>query len=283
MMINPLATLAEFKSFMTPRGQAATADAVDDVNIEGILEDTSRWVESECHRTFYPRYEKRYFSVPVYQNSPRLLFLDDDLLEEVTITNGDTNVLTNQWYNLRPKNYSPKFGIQLIGPSSRFWIFNGIGSIEWVISVEGWWGFHNKYDQRGWTAVDTLGAAITDTTGVSFTTIAGPKIVANNIFKIDKEIFNCASTGDKSVMVNQRGDNGSTAVTHLNGATIYLWNVQPEIKQTVLNISQSLYQSRSGQVAAGKVSVTAAGVVIRPEDVPSMSQKTIYAFTRIAS
>jgi hypothetical protein len=168
MMINSYATLAEFKVFSTSRGQTATTDAADDSTIEKLLEGISRYVDDMTRRTFYPRYEKRYYDVPILQNSPRNLFLDDDLLEAVTVTNGDNTVVSPTVYNLKPKNYSPHYAIQIIGPSQIFWIFNGIGSVEKVISVEAWWGFKNKYEQRGWTIVDTLGAAITDTTTMTF-------------------------------------------------------------------------------------------------------------------
>lgn len=48
-----------------------------------------------------------------------------------------------------------------------------------------------------------------------------------------------------------------------------------DITEACLSIAQNLYGSRSGQTSAGKISVTASGVVIRPEDVPSFAQKVI--------
>jgi hypothetical protein len=365
-MINPYTTLAEFKQFATARGQTASTDPNDDANIQMIIENVSRYFDDATHRTFYPRYETRYFDVPILQNSPRNLFLDDDLLQEVSIINGDTQDLVTmstslggKVYNLKPKNYYPKYAIQIIGPASIFWIFNGIGSVEKVIAVTGWWGFHNKYDQRGWTAIGTLSAAITDTTSTSFSLTAGHTLVPDKIVKIDNEIMNISTvqslaiasstnatpieittstphglaTGNQVVIanhlvntnangtwvitwvsttkftltgsvgngvgaatgtvlsnsvasntfsVNQRGDNGSTAATHLVNAPVYVWNVQPEIKMATLMTVQSIYSERSGQpTSSGKVTVTAAGVVIRPEDIPSAAQAIVQSFTRI--
>jgi hypothetical protein len=214
--------------------------------------------------------------------------LDDDLLEEVQIINGDTTDITSlttslggKVYNLRPKNISPHYAIQLIGPTYIFWIFNGIGAIEWVISVKGWWGFHNQYIQRGWTAIDTLSAAITDTTGLTMSTTLGSTFT-NDIFKIDTEIFNAANSNQTTgvITVNQRGDNGSTAATHLNGATLYRWAVQPEIKQIVLETVLNIYQTRAGQSSNGRISFTQAGIVIRPQDYSDHAQKVITSFTR---
>lgn len=48
-----------------------------------------------------------------------------------------------------------------------------------------------------------------------------------------------------------------------------------DVKEATLSIAQSLSSSRSGQTSGGKVTVTAAGIVIRPEDVPAFAQKVI--------
>jgi hypothetical protein len=246
-IVNPYASLAEYTNYVTPRGQSVTTDTTDDATMSAILDQAAREVETRCgNRTFYPRYEKRYYDVPVYQNSPRILFLDDDLLEVVTITNGDKNVVTSDLYNLKPKNYSPHYAIQLIGPISVFWIFDVTnGNIEKVISVEGWWGFHNRYEQRAWTLAGTIATAITTTTATSITMTAGHTLVKDTIIKIDNEIFNLTNVSSNTLTVT-RGDNGSTAATHLILAPVYVWNVQPEIKIATMMLAQSIYQQRFG-------------------------------------
>jgi hypothetical protein len=52
----------------------------------------------------------------------------------------------------------------------------------------------------------------------------------------------------------------------------------PEIKEACLSIAQSLNGSRSGQTSGGNVTITAAGVVIRPQDVPAFAQKIINGY-----
>ena len=243
---NLLATLAEYHAHATPRGQTVTTDATDDAQVYKFLDDAARDAETQCHRTFYPRYETRWFDVPVYINSPRELFLDDDLLEVVKVTNGDGNEVLSTVYNLKPKNYSPHYAIQMIGPTSVFWIFNGIGNIEKVISVEGWWGFHNRYEQRAWTQVGTLGAAMASVSTLQFTLTTGHSLVTDSIIKIDTEILNINTIGTTSMTANQRGDNGSTAATHLISAPVYVWNVVPDIKVKVLQKAEKYYQERLG-------------------------------------
>lgn len=54
------------------------------------------------------------------------------------------------------------------------------------------------------------------------------------------------------------------------------WLVAPtDIKDAALAITHNLYSQRAGQPASGRVSVTAGGVVIRPEDVPPYAAQTI--------
>ena len=76
-------------------------------------------------------------------------------------------------------------------------------------------------------------------------------------------------------------DTNSTAyfTTYKKGVKVvgkFGWPAVPaDIKEACLSIAQSLSGSRSGQTSSGKVTVTAAGVVIRPEDVPAFAQKVI--------
>jgi hypothetical protein len=51
--------------------------------------------------------------------------------------------------------------------------------------------------------------------------------------------------------------------------------VPGDIKEACLSIVQNTYAARSGQTSGGSITVTAAGVVIRPQEVPAMAQKTI--------
>ncbi len=54
------------------------------------------------------------------------------------------------------------------------------------------------------------------------------------------------------------------------------WPACPkDVQEATLSIAQSLNGARSGQTSGGKVTVTAAGIVIRPEDVPAFAQKII--------
>jgi len=51
--------------------------------------------------------------------------------------------------------------------------------------------------------------------------------------------------------------------------------VPTDIKDACLEIVQNIYSSRSGQSSSGRISVTASGVVIRPDDVPEYAHRII--------
>lgn len=278
-MINSYATLLEFKNYSTTRGLSSsniTADTNDDSIMSDMLQGISRWIDDQCHRTFYPRVETRLFDYP----EDEILFLDDDLLSLTTLTNGDSTVITSTQYLLYPKNSYPKQWVKILPSTSLAWEPTDDGDVESAISILGWWGFHNNFTQRAWSIAGTLGAAMSDTTTASLTMTTGHTVLKDEIYKIDSEIVNVSNVSTNAVTLVARGDNGSTAATHSNGATVYKWNVQPEIKQALLSICQSVYDSRSGQSSQGNVTVTSAGIVIRPGDVSGMTQRTLSAFTR---
>ena len=279
-MINPYATLQEVKDWGTGRGQAMFSDGIDDGVIEDIIEGVSRYFDEYTGRTFYPRYETRRFTVPYGQNDNSILFVDDDLLAVVSITNGDATSLASTEYYLKPYNFSPAYALQMISTSNYRWEPTSAGAYENAIQITAWWGFHNRYAQRAWTAVGTLGAAMSDTTTASATVTAGHSVRAGDIVKIGSEIFNVTAQTATALTFYQRGDNGSTAATHDNATAIYRWNPITEIKQAALQSVLNVYASRTGQSSAGRVTVTGAGVVIRPDDIPQLAMKTLEGLVR---
>lgn len=278
MLINSYATLQEFKNFKTQRGQSAiNTDAADDLIIGSILESVSRYIDDRTNRKFYPKVETRYFSVPENQNDDSLLFVDD-LLEITSLANGDTTAILSTSYNLLPKNAYPKYGIKLIPTSNIYWTNDSTGNNEFVIPVTGVWDFHNDYSQRAWQSVGTLGVDL-NISALSATLTAGHSVLTDMLVKIGTEMM-LVSVSTNTMTILDRGENGSTASAHSSGSVVYAWIPQPEIKSAVLLIAANMYSARAGQVANGKVTVTNAGVVIKPEDIPTIAQQTIQSFAR---
>jgi hypothetical protein len=268
--LNCYATLAEYKAQAIPDG---AIDAADDAVIEVLLKQASRYIDSKTARHFYPRIETRYYNVPDARDSARLLELDDDLLEIITLTNGDGTVLTSAYYNLRPKNYSPRFGIELKESTSTFWETDSDGNAQDAISVLGIWGYHDYYNLAwllGSTAAEAMDAS---ETGYDVTSATG--FVTGNLIRFDNELGYVSNIASNS-LTTTRGENGSTAATHLTAIPIYIWRVMDECKSACIEIASNAYRRRFGSSGNdSSATVTAAGVVLSPKEIPQMAQAFI--------
>lgn len=274
---NLYATLAEYKAENTARGQSASTDAADDAVITLVLEQVSRYVDGITGRQFYPSYETRLYDIPRYPAPSKDVKLGKDLLEVVSFLNGDATVISSSNYTLRSPNITPYWQISLKDTATVSWAYPASGSREQILSLTGWWGYRENYSQRGWVLATTLTEDL-DTSETAWDVASIALLPAGAIGKVDNEIFNISSSASLTANVNKRGDNGSTAATHSSGASVYVWSVQEEIKRAVLMTAQGVNAFRNGQSTTGKITITAAGMVIRPEEVPPMAKEIFNSF-----
>ncbi len=275
-MDNAYATLAEYKAYAVARGQTASSDAADDAVIADLLEGASRYIDGECGgRKFYPSVETHYYSVPDNSADDRMLWFAEDVLEIISVTNGEGTAVSNDDYYLMPRNYEPKYAIHLKDSVSTYWQASSTGEVDYVIAIAAFCGYHNGYSQRAWGTGGTLNGAINDTITLAFTMAGGHGVLADQVIKIDNELLIVDSVSANTITALRRGDNGSTAATHADGATVHTWQPMRRVQEAALAITQRAYANRVGQSSQGSVTVTAAGVVIRPEDVPPRAQKVI--------
>ena len=283
--LNAYATLGEYKAWIAVRGLAGSVgtDASDDTSIEIILKGVSHYIEQQTGRHFTPYIETRYYDLPpVDALEPRVLRLDDDLLEIITLTNGNGTIIPSTEYALHPRNRSPYYGIRLDDDSIYSWVGSGTGSTHGVIAVYGIWGYHNRYAQA-WAigsttseALDTSEADISVALSAIFSTYG-----VGSLIRFDNELGYLTAIGGANEIDCTRGENYSTPAAHLSGITVYIWNIQSDIKDACLMIAQNVYGLRSGQSGGGKITVSAAGVVIRPEEVPPLVQKSLISYRDI--
>lgn len=274
--INLLANLSDYKAYATARGQTATTDTTDDGVVVDLLEKSSRDLEDWTLRQYHPTIETRLYDVP----EGNQLWLDEDLLAVITLTNGDGTVITSGDYILQPANLTPKYCIELKDSSSVTWQANSSGSNKQVISLLGWWGYRKQFTQRAWALGGTLGAAL-NASSTSLVMTAGHSLTAGHIIKIDSEILNLSATGSTSATALARGDNGSTAAAHDNGSSVYIWKPQEEAKGIVLELANGAYQRRFGKVIGESATVTAAGVVLSPRGISQESENFIKSVQRL--
>lgn len=84
-----------------------------------------------------------------------------------------------------------------------------------TVEVVGEFGYSNEVEAAG-----TLGAAITDAAATTATMAAGHTVQAGNTLKVGTEYIFVGAVASNTLSSLQRGVNGSTAATHLNGAAV---------------------------------------------------------------
>ena len=276
--LNSYATLADYKAFVTSRGQTASTDTADDAVIEMLLKDASSLINDATGRFFYPYVQVRYFDVPSLDDvDPRLLKLDADLLEVISITNGDGVTVPSTEYSLRPRNDSPYSGIRLVDNSTYYWASDNAGDYHDVIAVSGIWGFHNRYAQA-WLLGSTLAEDL-DTTETGTDVASGTPFAIGDIAKVDSELIYVSSKATNT-LTNTRGENGSTAAAHTSGANVYIWQFMGTLKTAVLETAMQAYKRRFGQSNSNTQTVTAAGIVLTPRDIPASMTEFISTYRK---
>lgn len=276
---NAYATLAEYKDYVTARGQTHTTDTTDDAVIELLLKSVSAFFDDQTQRNFYPRMETRYYDVPMNQADGRALALDGDLLEVITVVNGDGVTIPSTEYTLRPKNITPHSFIRLKDNSTYIWASDGAGDLHDVIEVTGIWGYHTKYSDA-WLSDSALNEDL-DTSETAVDVVDGQDYLTGDIIKYDNEI-NYVSSKNAHTITVIRGINGSTATTHTTGTGVFIWRFMQELKIAVLETAMQAYKRRYGVSGSNTATITAAGVVLSPKDVPTIAADFIKMHRRYA-
>ena len=276
--INSYATLAEYKDFVTARGQTSTTDTTDDAVIESILKSVSRYVDSQTGRWFYPRVETRYYDVPDGSSlDVRSLVLDADLLEVISVVNGDGVTIPSTEYSLRPRNVTPYLYIRLKDSSTYYWASNTASDFHDVIAITGIWGFHNKYSDA-WVDDSGLNEDV-DISETAIDVVDGQDYTVGNIIRFDNELA-YVSAKNAHTLTTTRGINGSTATTHTNGTGVTIWQFMQDLKTAVLETALQAYKRRYGTSGTNTATVTGAGVVLSPKDIPTVMADFIKTYRR---
>lgn len=273
---NAYATLTEFRDFAVAN---QSPDAGDDTVIEKLLDAASRYFDGQTGRMFYPRIETRSYSVP---RDRRQLWLDEDLLSVVSLTNGNGDAILAADYNLLPANAYPKYAVRLTETTIVYFQLDSSNNSEYVIDLAGVWGFHEFYAARAWKALTTLGAAL-NAGDLTFTAASGALFdsTGGQIVKIDDEIMITSYKATNAITVAARGDNGSTAAAHLINAPVYLWQPQSDIVEACLEIAMGVYKRRTGDNLTSASVLTSGGVMITPRDISDLARSIIAKYARI--
>jgi hypothetical protein len=278
---NSYATLSEYKNYVTDRaGNTPVTNQTDDGVIDQILEQASRYIDSKTGRWFFPSIETRHYDIPGQPGGyARDLYTDADLLEVISFLNGDGTTIASTEYNVLPKNESPKWLLQLKQLSAIVWELDSDGEYEYVLDLLAVWGYHNRYAEA-WKSAGTLGAAITDTTTLAFTMTAGHAVGVGKIYRIDNELYIPTTVSTNTITPLKRGENGSTAATHLINTVVYEWQPMEDLRNATMELANNAYHRRFGQSLRSEETITAAGIVLTPREVPHLTKEFIKTYQR---
>lgn len=274
------ATLFELREYM----RVSSADTDDDTELTRWLLTASRIIEARCRRRFDIRYETIWHDVPTLITPYGMQILDyrnlglrlaSDLIELVSVTNGDlTSILTTD-ITIHPIHIYPKNLLKIKPSSDSSWASSSDGNTEQVIGVTGWWGFHKQIYSMFVDSNDILGAAInasvttmtvTDYDGVSEDGVS-PRFQIGQILKIDDELILVTDIASLTNTISIiRGYNESIAATHAKDAPILIFRPMSNIKLATMLYALWRYR-QSGADTEG----TAA--VLESEDTITISPK----------
>jgi hypothetical protein len=232
--------------------------------IENAIEAASREINNQAGRSFIPFVKTNLYDTP----GDIELCLKDDLLEVLTLTNGDTTVITSGEYRLWPYNLYPKASIILRPSSTIAWQNSTTDYTQAAISVAGIYAFHGDYD-RAWGTGSTTGSAVGDTTGSSVVVSGSSNFDPGDIIRIDNELMLLVS-GSGTTLGVERGWNGSTAATHAISTAARIWKAQPDIVRACLIQAARLYRRNEavfGTTGGGEMGVQPIALPMLDPDV----------------
>jgi hypothetical protein len=125
-----------------------------------------------------------------------------------------------------------------------------------------------------------LNEAPLNATDLTWTVDAGGTFAVGQIIKAENEIMQVTAVSGNDLTVAVRGDNGSTAAAHAHDTPVYIWQVEPDIELACRMIVKNLYHNRFGQNTTATATITGAGVVLAPEDIPASAMSILKVYTR---
>lgn len=293
------ATLPEFKRFMSVNrgGQVAVSagDAFgteDNERVLAYLRRATDFISTITKREFYPWIQTRNYAAPwayidlSIRRLPRAhLKLDQDLLEVLEITSGDTEIESENFFLLEHNIY-PKRVVVL---SAGFWSGSSARYDQSSIDINAIWGFHNgQYGVPNTAWIDTLevvplGGITSSQTSITLSDIDGKdaqylnRIAVGNMLRIGNEFIEVVDANTSTnVITVLRGVRGSTAAAHDAGVKIYRWKVVEPIVGATYQVAKTFMEkdiSAGGRTAVSDISVDV-------EQVPMDAVATIRRYTR---
>jgi hypothetical protein len=267
---NGLVTVADLLAFLPNSANAVTAQVEQAIEAASLAICTYKG----HFRPFYPIVQGRMYDIPY----SRELALRADLLECLSLTNGDGSVLPDTEYRLEDVNSYPKTSIKINSAAAIYWMLSVTTGSENAITVNGIWGYHAYYPQA-WALASTIGAGI----NASVTTVAvtsSTPYSAGQILRCGDELMLVTAVATNSLTVI-RAWNGSTAAAHDILSTLKVWKTQPDIARACL-IQAARYYRRNeaifGTTGGGEMGVQPVAIPSLDPDVAAILEQYVMRF-----
>jgi hypothetical protein len=225
------------------------------------------------------------------------------LISLTTLTNGDGSVVPSASINLYPSSEYPKR--RLVLSVGFYWMANPTQASYAVyddpdamymrsyaasgealvfarsyfansyavngISLAGIWSF-NQQGPAAWvpTGLTLGGNTLAGATSLTLSAAIGTAFDVGSNLKIDSEYFVVTGPIINTAMATSvtvfPANNGSTAAPHSNGATIYVYRVEPTVELATRMMVAALYQGRNN--ATGDALMIDGAVMVAPSALP---------------
>ncbi len=245
------ATLAQFRE----RLNIPASDTDDDTRLLRALRHATAQIDRFTARRFAPVLQTRRHD---YQ-TPYSLRLGIDLLELLSITNGDGSVIDPAAVSLLPEGDGPKSALRL--PTTMSALFLHTGDPTRAIAISGIWGTHDAWSEAWRDTTDTVqDAALTDASGTITVSDAdgsdsageSPRFQVGQLIRIEAEYLHITAvdTATNTITVI-RGVRGTTAASHDQGTAIEVYVPPLDVQALTLRWATWLYQQVDAGIGAG--------------------------------
>lgn len=261
-----LVTLTQLKRFLGISSSITTDDAL----LTRLLLESEQWAERTSQRAMRPIIEARTFDY----FDPNMLYFDDDLLEVVSITNGDGVAVTLTDLFYEPRRLYPKFGIGFELGASTVWTYST--TPENAISITAAWGYHDDWPHAWINSMDEVedaGGINASVTTVTVSNVDGsnidndsPRFSAGMLIKVESEWMEVTAATNSTIdsLTVKRGARGSTAATHAKDTPIYTFSPARDVTAAITLYCQWRYRQKD---LRGQLYGFAGGI---PDDIVSL-------------
>lgn len=238
-----IATLEDLRRHLN----LSETDRAEDSDLLQRLQAASQLIESLTQRRYCPRLQTRDISLD--RANPRELILPDDLLELRALSVGGVGLNRADIRPLPDDRDAPASVLQLAeGALVQF-----DDSADTSISIEGVWGWHDRWTEAWRASGDAVRDEALDAAGTLITVNDaagsdqngwGPRFQVGQLLRIDAEYLRVTAIDSANNRLTVlRGVQGTAAVSHRRGAAIEIYRPALAIRDLTLRFAELMSKS----------------------------------------